>query len=93
LSVAHYKVRRRLPREATKAIIYDNDKVRDDQSTAMRHLSALFRTAIDLEISTAQQFAQAKSELVGAVESQGHDMAAKLERIQPAIAIASVKQR
>ncbi|KAK0343884.1 hypothetical protein LTR02_016097 [Friedmanniomyces endolithicus] len=63
--------------------------IRDDQSTAMRHLSALFHTAKDLKISTAQQFAQAKSELLDAVESQGNDMAAKVGRIQPAIALAS----
>ncbi|KAK0298695.1 hypothetical protein LTR54_017783 [Friedmanniomyces endolithicus] len=51
--------------------------IRDDQSTAMRHLSALFHAAKDLKISTAQQFAQAKSELLDAVERQGNDMAAK----------------
>ncbi|TKA29670.1 hypothetical protein B0A54_15845 [Friedmanniomyces endolithicus] len=63
--------------------------LRDDQSTAMRHLSAIFHEAKDLEISTAQQFARTKSELLDAVESLGNGMAAKVGRIQPAIALAS----
>ncbi|KAK1809883.1 hypothetical protein LTR12_015773 [Friedmanniomyces endolithicus] len=63
--------------------------IRDDQSTAMRHLSAIFQEAKDLKISTAQQFAQVKSELTDAVESLGNDMAARVERIQPAVALAS----
>ncbi|KAK0260686.1 hypothetical protein LTS09_004983 [Friedmanniomyces endolithicus] len=55
----------------------------------MRHLSAIFHEAKDLEISTAQQFARTKSELLDAVESLGNGMAAKVGRIQPAIALAS----
>jgi len=55
----------------------------------MRHLSAIYHEAKELKISTAQQFAQVKSELLDAVESQGIDMAAKVGRIQPAIALAS----
>ncbi|KAK1072797.1 hypothetical protein LTR74_002312 [Friedmanniomyces endolithicus] len=65
---------------------------RDDQSTAMRHLSSLAHTAAALEINSAQRFAQAKSELLGAVERQDNELrriAAKVDHLQPAIVIAS----